>query len=42
MRLLYAPLPLDFLGFRLDWLLFFFIASIAFGFLFKGALGVEV
>jgi hypothetical protein len=38
----YAALPLSLLGFDVDWLLFFFVASIAFGFAFKGVLGVEI
>jgi hypothetical protein len=38
----YPPLSLSVLGFGVDWLLFFFIASIVFGFAFKGVLGVEI
>jgi hypothetical protein len=38
----YAALPLTLFGFGIDWLLFFFVASIVFGFAFKGVLGVEV
>ena len=38
----YAPLKLEFLGLNLHWLAVFFIASIAFGFLFRGPLGVEI
>ena len=38
----YAPLSLSVFGFGIDWLLFFFVASIAFGFAFKRALGVEI
>ena len=38
----YAPLSLSVLGFGIDWLLFFFVASIAFGFAFKRVLGVEI
>jgi len=38
----YSALPLAIFGFELHWLLVFFIASIAFGFAFKRALGVEI
>jgi hypothetical protein len=38
----YAELPLSLLGFRLNWLVVFFVASIAFGFAFKRPLGVEI
>ena len=38
----YAPLSLSMFGFGIDWLLFFFVASIVFGFAFKRVLGVEV
>lgn len=38
----YAPLPLSVFGFGIDWLLFFFVASIVFGFAFKRVLGVEI
>jgi hypothetical protein len=38
----YPPLRIEALGFHIDWLIFFFVASIAFGFLMKGPLGIEV
>ena len=43
----YASLPLTFIFWDLNampsgWLVFFFIASIVFGYAFKGVLGVEV
>ena len=38
----YAKLPLSILGFRLHWLVVFFVASIAFGFAFRRPLGVEI
>jgi hypothetical protein len=38
----YAPLSLSVFGFGIDWLFFFFVASIVFGFAFKRALGVEI
>lgn len=38
----YPELPLEAFGFGIDWMIFFFIASIVFGFLFKKPLGVEI
>jgi len=38
----YAPLSLSVFGFGIDWLLYFFVASIVFGFAFKRVLGVEI
>lgn len=38
----YSALPLSLFGFGVDWLLFFFVASIAFGFAFRRPLGVEI
>ena len=38
----YPTLRLEALGFNLDWLIFFFVVSIAFGFLMKGPLGIEI
>lgn len=38
----YPPLTIRALGFRVDWMIFFFFASIVFGFLFKKPLGVEI
>jgi len=37
----YPPLPLSLLGFDVDWLLFFFVASLVSGFAFRRMLGVE-
>lgn len=38
----YPPLNIEAFGFGVDWMIFFFIASIVFGFLFKKPLGVEI
>jgi len=38
----HAPLPLSLFGFGVDWLLFFFVASLASGFAFRRLLGVEI
>ena len=38
----YPPLEMSLLGFGVDWLIGFLILSMAFGFAFKGVLGVEV
>ena len=38
----YPMLALDVFGWRVDWLVAFFVLSMAFGFAFKGVLGVEV
>jgi len=38
----YAPLPLTLFGWAVHWLLFFFVASIVFGFAFRRVLGVEI
>jgi hypothetical protein len=38
----YPARHLSALGFGIDWMIFFFVASIAFGFLMKGPLGIEV
>lgn len=38
----YPTLDIGFLGWNVNWLIFFFFASIAFGFAFKGVLGVEI
>jgi hypothetical protein len=38
----YAPLSLSLFGFGMNWLVYFFVASIAFGFAFKRFLGVEI
>ena len=38
----YAPLEMSLLGFGVDWHIGFLILSMAFGFAFKGVLGVEV
>lgn len=38
----YEPLSLSLFGFGIDWLLYFFVASIVFGFAFKRVLGVEI
>jgi hypothetical protein len=38
----YPPLPLALFGVGVDWLLFFFVASLASGFAFRRALGVEI
>jgi uncharacterized membrane protein (DUF106 family) len=38
----YPELDLRFLGFGINWLVFFFIASIVAGFAFKGVLGIEI
>lgn len=38
----YPPLRISALGFGVDWLVFFLVASIASGFLFKKPLGVEI
>ncbi len=40
--IIYPPLELGVLGWSLNWLVAFFVLSLAFGFAFKGALGVEV
>lgn len=41
-RIHYAPLALSIFGFGVNWLLFFFVASLAFGLAFKRVLGVEI
>ena len=41
-EVVYPPLPIQALGFGIDWMIFFFVASIVFGFLFKKPLGVEI
>jgi len=38
----YPALPLTVFGWNIHWLVFFFIASLIFGFAFKGVLGVQV
>jgi len=38
----YRPLDLDVLGFGIDWLIFFFVVSIAAGFALRKPLGVEI
>jgi hypothetical protein len=38
----YKALPLSLFGFGIDWLLFFFVASIVFGFALRRPLGVEI
>ena len=40
--IIYPPLELSVLGWSLNWLVAFFVLSLAFGFAFKDALGVEV
>ena len=41
-RLTYDSLPIRILGFHVNWLVGFFVASIAFGFAFRKRLGVEI
>ena len=41
-RLSYDYLPIRLFGFHVNWLLGFFVASIAFGFAFRKRLGVEI
>jgi len=38
----YPPLDIRAFGFGVDWMIFFFVASIVFGFLFKKPLGIEI
>lgn len=38
----YPPLSIRAFGFGVDWMIFFFVASIVFGFLFKKPLGIEI
>ena len=38
----YPPLELGVFGWKVDWLVAFFVLSMGFGFAFKDALGVEV
>ena len=38
----YPALDISAFGLNLDWLIWFFVLSLAFGFLFKGTLGVEL
>ncbi|HXG46709.1 MAG TPA: hypothetical protein VNO52_03725 [Methylomirabilota bacterium] len=41
-EILYPPLDLAFLGWPMDWLIVFFVLSLAFGYAFKGVLGVHI
>lgn len=41
-EILYPALKIRTLGWNIDWMIFFFVASIVFGFAFKGVLGVEI
>ena len=41
-EIIYPPLELGAFGWSLNWLVAFFVLSLAFGFAFKGVLGVEV
>jgi uncharacterized membrane protein (DUF106 family) len=38
----YPPLVIKGFGFGINWMIFFFVASIVFGFLFKKPLGIEI
>ena len=40
--ILYPPLALELFGWSFNWLVLFLILSLAFGFAFKGLLGVEI
>ena len=41
-HILYPPLALELFGWSFNWLVLFLILSLAFGFAFKGLLGVEI
>lgn len=41
-EILYPALDISFLGWPMDWLIVFFVLSLAFGYAFKGVLGVQV
>ena len=41
-EIIYPPLELGLFGWSLNWLVAFFVLSLAFGFAFKGVLGVEI
>jgi len=41
-EILYPELAIPFLGWRMNWLILFFVLSLVFGYTFKGALGVQI
>jgi hypothetical protein len=41
-QVLYEPLPMRLFGWEIHWIILFFVFSIAFGYAFKGPLGVQV
>ena len=41
-EILYPELAISFLGWRMNWLILFFVLSLVFGYTFKGALGVQI
>lgn len=41
-EILYPELDISFLGWRMNWLILFFVLSLVFGFAFKGILGVQI
>jgi hypothetical protein len=41
-EILYPELDISFLGWRMNWLILFFVLSLVFGFAFKGLLGVQI
>ncbi len=41
-EILYPELDISFLGWRMNWLILFFVLSLVFGYAFKGTLGVQI